>query len=74
MFPDQELYPFRENGKWGYINQNGKMVVKSQYEAAGVFVGDYAAVVLDTNILNSQFRDGSPWNSSHWCVINGSPA
>ena len=65
---NQELYPFSENGKWGYINQNGEVVIKPQFEAAEDFVGDYATVLLDTPMLKSLF--GYTNNRPLWDVID----
>lgn len=67
---NQDLYPFSENGKWGYINQNGDVVIKPQYEMAEDFVGNYAAVLLDSVLMSSEFSEDGVWHRSHWCIIN----
>lgn len=67
---NQELYPFRENGKWGYINQEGEIIVEPQFEDACDFVGEYAAVLLDTTMLKSIKEFGLGWQSPHWCIID----
>ncbi|MGL4367261.1 MAG: WG repeat-containing protein [Brevinemataceae bacterium] len=40
----QQLYPFPENGKWGYIDVSGKVVVSPVYEAAAFFSDGYARI------------------------------
>lgn len=34
---DNKLYPFPQNGKWGYINSAGKIIVPPKYESASDF-------------------------------------
>ena len=34
----QRLYPFPQDGKWGYINKSGNVVVKATYNSASHFV------------------------------------
>lgn len=40
-----ELYPVLKGGKWGYVNNTGKMVIEPQYLMAGRFTDDLAMVV-----------------------------
>ena len=40
------LYPFEEKGKYGYINQSGKVIIQGQYSFADQFY-DGLAVVKD---------------------------
>lgn len=69
---NHNLYPFRENGKWGYINQEGEIIIEPQFVDASDFVGDYAEVLLDPAMMNTikEFDDGERWNDSHWCIID----
>lgn len=67
---NKDLYPFKDNGKWGYINQEGEVVIKPQFEDACDFVGNYAAVLLDSTMLNSKLELGWVWHRSHWCIID----
>ena len=67
-YSDQELYPYRENGKWGYIDKNGEVIITPQFEEADDFVGDYAAVLLDSTMLNSIF--GEKLHQSLLCIID----
>ena len=41
------LYPFRENGLWGYMDRDGKTVIAPQYAQAEGFRGGYALVYTD---------------------------
>ena len=38
------LAAVQANGKWGYIDQNGKEVIKPQYDHGGTFSSGMAAV------------------------------
>lgn len=40
------LYPFRKNGKWGYMDAKGNVIVKPQYDNAYQFSDGLAAVRL----------------------------
>jgi len=42
------FFPIKEYGKWGYINTNGEVVIKCQFENAGHFSEGLAAVCIDT--------------------------
>lgn len=53
-----ELYPFRENNLWGYINREGKTVIKPQWDWACEFNGNYAIVESDS-AYGLILRDGS---------------
>ncbi len=41
----EELLPFEKDGKWGYVNQKGKIVIEPQFIEAKPFDGDYAIVL-----------------------------
>ena len=40
----QRLYPFPQDGKWGYIDKSGTIVVKATYNSAGHFIEGMAKV------------------------------
>lgn len=40
----KQLYPFPENGKWGYIDAKGNMVLPARYESAGFFSDGLAKI------------------------------
>ncbi len=67
---DGELYPFRENGEWGYISPSGEVVVKPQFADAGRFVGDYAVVALDSARFESLFGKSDVWSVKEgWLAV-----
>ena len=41
---EETLYPFRENGQWGYMNRLGETVIPPQWADAAPFSGGVAAV------------------------------
>lgn len=41
------LYPIVEDGKWGYINESGKVVIKSQFDDAKPFYEGLARVKVE---------------------------
>lgn len=42
-----ELYPAPKDGKWGFIDKNGKFVIKPRYDRTYEFSEGYAAVEVD---------------------------
>lgn len=46
-FNGGELAPFKQNGMWGYLNRNGKVVVKPKFENAYGFNFGFAAVKVN---------------------------
>jgi hypothetical protein len=45
--PAQALYPVLKNGKWGYIDTTGRLVVQPLYDRADSFSEGLAAVAVD---------------------------
>ncbi len=45
----ETLHPVLLNGKWGYINSSGNMVIESDFDEARAFSDGYAAVRIGTN-------------------------
>ena len=45
---EEALFPFRENGLWGYMNTEQEVVVEPQYSEAGPFYNGFAKVNEDT--------------------------
>ena len=39
--------PFNKKGRWGYVNEKGKVVIKAKYQEAGIFNSGYAIVKKD---------------------------
>jgi len=58
--------PFQKNMKWGFINEDGKIVINPQFDNIGFFSGDLAAVELNNKwgyinkkgeiVINYQFQ------------------
>ena len=40
-----DLLCVKQNGKWGYVNQQGKTVIPFQFDEAGAFAQDELALV-----------------------------
>lgn len=45
--PSPSLLPFNENGKWGYMDTNGKVEISPKYDFAGSFKEGLAVVMID---------------------------
>ena len=41
-----KLYPVRQQGKWGFINREGKIVIRPQFDGAEEFTEDLAPVQI----------------------------
>lgn len=42
----QLLFPVIQNGKWGYIDQTGKIVIPPQFDKASIFSDGYASIAV----------------------------
>ncbi len=42
------FFPIKEYGKWGYINSEGKTIIKCQFDGVGQFSEGLAAVLFDS--------------------------
>ena len=42
------FFPIKEYGKWGYINSEGQIVIKCQFDGARPFSEGLAAILIDT--------------------------
>ena len=40
----EDLLPIQQGGKWGYINRSGEVVIKPQFDSAGLFADGLALV------------------------------
>lgn len=47
LFSDEGLARFKDHGLWGFVNENGEVVIPAQYEDANNFSEGLAAVKVD---------------------------
>jgi len=84
---DLSLIPIKTNGKWGFINKNGEIIINPQFTFVDYFVDDLALVkTLDYKIgyinrkgvfeIQPTFLDASSFNEGLACVVeeNKAPA
>lgn len=50
MFNPNKLIPVKDDDEYGYINPNGKLVIKPNYDSVSEFHGDYAIVRTESEI------------------------
>lgn len=56
------LEPIYENGRWGYADQSGKVVIAARFDAARPFAGGLAQVgVMDEELPEIQARPNLKW-------------
>ena len=81
LFMEEEGYAAVEiDGKWGFIDGNGNMMIEPQYTSARSFNCGYAAVEIDGKwgfidekgklIINNQFDDARDFNSRGGVFVN----
>ena len=46
-YSDEELTPFQEASKWGFLNQDREVVIRPQYDSLGFFYNGIAKVKLE---------------------------
>ena len=46
-YGQEQLIPFEQNKKWGYVNENGRVVIEPQFIIAGDFSPEGIAAVVD---------------------------
>lgn len=71
----------KKDGKWGFMDENGKMVIEPQFEDARSFCNDYAAVAQDgewgfinskgTIVIEPQFTETKDFSSGNVFVKRG---
>ncbi len=69
-----------ENGKWGYVDYNGKVVIEPQYEQAKSFSNGLAAVMIDGKwgyidknnnmVVECQYLDGGYLSEQGACFVS----
>jgi len=75
------LFPIVQNGKWGYIDVRGEVVIKPQFRMAFEFSEGLAPVVIGTKfgyvnergvvVINPQYDEAMGWSRfrGHECVL-----
>ncbi len=73
------LIAFRSNGKWGFVNTQGKVVIEPQYEAAKSFSYGLAAVCCDdkwgfintenTLVIPCAYTDAGYFHQNGECMV-----
>lgn len=56
--PSGGLFPIHENGKWGYIDRTGKVVIKPRFDEAAEFSDGLALVRFGRKVDKSQEGEG----------------
>ena len=51
---DDPLYPISQNGKWGFMDKSGKVVINPQYENAECFTEGYGRVKHNGTLTQPQ--------------------
>ncbi len=54
----RDLAPVEMNGKWGYIDRSGKLLISSQFDFAAPFSSDGRALVGTNGTLGYVKKDG----------------
>lgn len=63
---DERAYaPVKEEDKWGYIDQTGKMVIEPRYDCAGTF-NEGVAIALKTETIPSGYGD---WTGNRFYLV-----
>lgn len=80
IFYDSNYAAVQINSKWGFIDKDGKEIIKPQYEAARSFSNGYAAVrfgnkwgFIDVNgnlVINYTFADAKDFTESGSVYVN----
>lgn len=47
LYPNNKLYASKQNGKWGFVDSNGKQVILNKYEMCTEQFGNYVAFKQD---------------------------
>jgi hypothetical protein len=81
-----DLIPVRSDGKWGYVDAKGKIIINPQFREASPFSGGIARVIATdgkvgyidqegTYIVNPTYKYGTVFSEGLACVTkeNGSP-
>ncbi len=77
---NNNLIAYKKDGKWGFVDTKGKVVIEPTYQKAKSFSNGMAAVcsnnkwgfINDSNqlVIDYQFADASYFNSDNYCIIS----
>ena len=80
IFNDTTYAAVKVNGKWGFADKNGKLVISAQYEDARSFANGMAAVKIDGQwgfidlegnvVIQPQFADAKDFTASGTVYVN----
>lgn len=76
-----ELIPYKSGDQWGYISNNGNIVINPQFKEAYIFNEGYALVMTNVNTygfiskdgkfkINATFKNASFFSEGLACVVN----
>lgn len=81
-----KLIPYLSGGKWGYIDNQGKITINPQFNSANVFVDDVALVQFGDNtfgyineegkrLFDKTYKNATSFSENLACVVseNGKP-
>lgn len=69
-YPSEGLFRIIENGKIGYANENGKIIIPPKFSCAYPFEGGKAKVTYDCSVVHFHDEEHSSWSGSQWFYIN----
>ena len=77
------IFAFERDGKWGFANTSGDVVVEAQFDSAKSFSEGLAAVCKDEKwgfidekgelVIDFQFVDADYFNSERYCFVKTTP-
>jgi hypothetical protein len=80
---DDGLIAFKKDGKWGFVNTSGKVVIDAAFDSAKSFSNGLAGVCsgekwgfIDesgTVVIDYQFYGVDYFNSKRYCLVKGTP-
>ena len=50
MKTENTLYPIKQNGKYGYINNKGEITIEAKFEYAEEFIGELALISIGEKV------------------------
>ena len=76
-----EHIAFQKNGKWGFVNAKGKVVLEPQYAKAKSFANGYAAVCNENAlwgfineeyalVIDYQYKDAFYFSQQETCMVS----